>query len=82
MQIAWKKHRDGIWPLDTANLSSGHQITATQYERRVSPANPFKRVRRWHWSIVNGMGRKLAAGDNAMNRKEARAAAGAAMAKL
>lgn len=51
-KITWKTHRDGIWPMDIANLASGHQITATQYERRVSPNSPFKRVRRWHWSIV------------------------------
>jgi len=74
MKVSWKTHRDGIWPMDIANLPTGGQITATQYERRLSYANPFKRQRYWCWSIVNASGRKLAQGQEP-NRKEARRAA-------
>lgn len=80
MRVPWKTHRDGIWPMDIADVP-GHQITATQYERRLSYSNPFKRQRYWCWSIVNTSGRKVAAG-NAPNRKEARKAASQALTTL
>lgn len=74
MTIVWKTHRDGIWPMDIANLATGETVTATQYEKRLSTKDPFKRKRYWHWSIVNASGRKLAQGE-APNRVEARQAA-------
>ncbi len=83
MTIAWTKHRDGIWPMDIANLPNGGQLCATQYERRTNMLDAFKgRVREWHWSITNASGRKLAEGNRARNRAEARQQAEAALAAL
>lgn len=69
--LKWKTYKDGIWPMDIADLPNFGQATATMYEKRLSYTDPFKRKRYWHWSVVNASGRKLAQGE-AVNRKEAR----------
>lgn len=80
--IKWKTHRDGIWPMDIANLPGGTQVIATQYERRISALDPFKRKKAWLWSITSASGRKMASGNNASTRHEAREQIGAALAGI